>query len=111
MDPSTTIYDKTANLHKKAAELQKKVARRVQIIEQKKSDMQKDVKSEIPTKPIRGVQRKQPAPKPIQVRRAIQLVRDRDKIRDAFVASVILGHPKALEEDQDRTGLPLPATS
>ena len=113
MDPATTIREKTAGLHKKAAELQRKVARRVEIIEQKKSEIQKEVKSEMGTEtgPMRGVLRKEPARRPVQVRRAIQLIRDQDTIRDAFVASVILGHPKALEEDQVEKGLPLPATS
>ena len=91
MDPRTSIYDK-------AAQLQKKVARRLDIIKEKKSEIRENVKSEIPSRPMPRLHRKPPPARPVQVRRAIQLVRDRDKIRDAFVASVILGPPKALEE-------------
>ena len=94
----TTSMAPSPSLYEKARELQKKVARRVEIIEQQKTEIVKEVRSDIPSRPGPKVRRKAPAPKPVQVRRAIELVRNHATVRDAFVASIILGPPKALEE-------------
>lgn len=100
MAPSATMYEA-------AAGLQKQVAERVRQMEKKSSDMRKEMKSGMsahgPSRPPRHHIRERTAPS----RRAVRWVQDPLLVRDAYVASVILGPPKALEQPSPN---PLPAS-
>lgn len=94
MRPSKALYEK-------AHQLQEQVARRVQIIEDQKTGMEKDVKSDIPQRPAPRVRRVRPtARRSAPAQGAVRLLRNKYTIRDAFVASVILGPPAALESEK-----------
>ena len=92
-------------LHEKASQLQEQVARRVQVIEQQKTEVEKSVKSDLPQRAAprkaapRVAMRRAVPFRPASGHGAIALLRNRETIRDAVVASVILGPPKALEPE------------